>query len=188
MTNKPNKHPNISFDQHVQMAVQAAIKSNIQAEVTEATMIVAQETRKALSSMKMRLDALERLLLTNTPVTLESIKQALWEVQETLFGLEVHDGTAGVGNGIRLRVKEEKVGEETDAAPTTESYAVLGEKEFPKPIEEALLGVKAGDVKVVEVEDDKAEVKEGESKPKYKITIAIDRVYKPRANAENQVQ
>jgi len=185
---KKQQHSTVGFDAHLQAAVQAALKNNIKAEVNEAAMIVAQETKKALSSFKMRLDALENLLLAQTPVTLESLKQALWEIQETLFELKVHDGTAGAGNGIRLRVKEEVVGQETDAPPSTESYAVLGEKSFPPEIEAALLGCKAGEVKVVEIEDAKAEVKEGEAKPRYKITIAIDRVYEPKSNVKDEIQ
>lgn len=184
MSKGKNQHAGMSFDQHVQTAVQMAIKGNIKAEVTEATIMVAQETRKALSSMKMRLDALENLFLQGKAVTRDTLKEALWEVQETLFGLTLHDGGAGTGNGIRLRVKEEEIGKETDAEPVTESYAVLGQQEFPKAIEAALLGAKAGETKYAEMDDDKTPLKEGEVAKKYKITLVIDRVYKTKETVD----
>ena len=144
MSSKPNKHPSMSFDQHVQIAVHNAIKGDIDAKVTEATMIVAQEARKALSSMKMRLDALENLLLAKKEVTSTSLQEALWNVQETLFGIAPTDAPAELGCGVRLRVKEEKIGEETDAEPATESYVVLGQGEITPDVQNALLGAKAG--------------------------------------------
>ena len=185
MNQKANKHQGLSFDQHVQMAVQAAIKSNIQAEVTEATMIVAQETRKALSSMKMRLDALESVLIKKNLLTSEDLKLALWETQETLFGLTVFDGVAANGNGLRIRVKEEEVGKETDAEPNTESYVILGTNEVSKEIDEVLQGAKAGDTKTLTMEDTRTEPKEGETRPKYLITIKVDRVYTKKEDAKN---
>lgn len=187
MSKNVNKHPGISFDQHVQLAVQAAIKNNIKAEVTEATMIVAQETRKALSSIKMRLDALELALIRLGLIKQEDLTAALWTTQETLFGLTTFDGGAEKGHGLRLRVKEEPVGQETDENPKTESYVVLGNSELSPELEEALKGAKAGEVRTLVVEDTKSEVKEGEARPKYLITMAVDRVYQQEKNAQNQI-
>jgi len=174
MSSKPNKHPSMSFDQHVQIAVHNAIKGDIDAKVTEATMIVAQEARKALSSMKMRLDALENLLLAKKEVTSTSLQEALWNVQETLFGIAPTDAPAELGCGVRLRVKEEKIGEETDAEPATESYVVLGQGEITPDVQNALLGAKAGEIKTFEADDQNAT---GDVKPRYKITLKVDRVY-----------
>lgn len=177
-----NNHPNMSFDMHVQTAVQMAIKNNIKAEVAEATIIVAQETKKALSSMKMRLDALENFVVKKGLATDADLKEALWNVQETLFGLTTHEGTAGVGNGLRLRVKEEEIGKETDALPAQESYVVLGDGQLPKNIEDTILGISAGETRSLEVD---APATDTQPAAKYKITLTADRVYKTK-NADGQ--
>ena len=112
-----NAKPNMSFQQAVLMAARAQTKNDIKAEVVEAATVLTNETKKSLISLKQRVDALENVLMSKLGVTQKDLTESVWEVQEKLYGLEVVNMPAAIGNAIRFRVKEEKEGEETDKAP-----------------------------------------------------------------------
>lgn len=173
---------NMSFQQSILMASRAQTRGDIKAEVEQAMSVLLQETKKSLISMKQRLDAIQNLVQDKLNISEEDIQDAIWEVQEKVYGLERVDTPAAVGNALRFRVKEEKEGEETDTPPTNESYLVLGNddnEQLPKEIIEALTGSKSGDEKKVTLYSEAL-------KSNYVVTIAIDRVYKEKKDGEDK--
>jgi hypothetical protein len=167
---------NMSFQQAVLMAARAQTKDDIKAEVYEAATVLTNETKKSLIAIKQKMDALETLLVTKLGVKEEEINEAVWSVQEKLYGLELAETPAALGNAIRFRVKEEVEGQETEGVPTQESYIVLGNSDndqLPKEIIDALTGTVPGDVKKVTLHSDAL-------KSNYVVTIAVDRVYKEK--------
>lgn len=171
-----NAKPNMSFQQAVLMAARAQTKNDIKAEVVEAATVLTNETKKSLISLKQRVDALENVLMSKLGVTQKDLTESVWEVQEKLYGLEVVNMPAAIGNAIRFRVKEEKEGEETDKAPDNESYLILGNsdnQQLPKEIIDALTGSVAGETKKVTLFSEALQ-------SNYIVTIAVDRVYKEK--------
>lgn len=180
MSKSQSPRANMSFQQSVLMASRAQTKNDIKAEVMEAATVLTNETKKALVSMKQRLDAIENLVREKLGVTDQDVQSALWAVQEKQYGLEPTSEPSAKGSAIRFRVKEEKEGEATDKAPDNESYLVLGNEDndsLPKEIIAALTGVVAGDTKTVSLFSEAL-------KSNYIVTIAVDRVYKEKSRVE----
>lgn len=171
---REQKHPGMSFDQHIQYATRLAVKNDIKQEVTEATMIIAKETKNSLLAMRVLVDAIRTVVKGKLGVSDDDFKVAVWEAQERQLGLEILDTGAEKGNTVRLRVKEEKIGAETEDAPVLESFVIIGDTELTPEIEAVLVGAKAGETKVAQILDP-------ESKDPYKVTLAVDRVYKRKA-------
>jgi len=127
---------------------------------------------QTLSTMKVRLEALEDVVLEKLGETEDSIKERMMLRVEKMQGFNESTNDVLTGSVIRIKVKEEIVGQESPTNPMQDAYMVVGSNQINPAIDIAVLGAKLGETKELILDDPtNAEIKR-------KVTVTVLKIFK----------
>lgn len=152
--NKPK--PAQSFEQMVSDASLAKMKPFIQQEVVRVSQLMIQEQMGNFQSIFERLTALEKLVMEKTGVSDEEYVSRVTDVQDQFQGVKRLDRAAQAGDILRVEVSTKAKDQEDYQGTSRMMIASLGSgTSIGKELEEQLIGLKAGEEKVLEFGKDK---------------------------------
>lgn len=131
-----------------------------------------QHFTKGLATMKVRLEALEDLLMEKLGETEASLQERTLTRVEKMQGFQQVNTPVQKGSVIRIKVKEEEVGKESPTTPMQDAFMAVGHNQIHAALDELLLGANAGETKEVIVPDSKNVAVQ------VKITATVIRVFK----------
>jgi len=133
---------------------------------------------QALASFKLRLEVLEDLLMEKLDETEESFKNRLLTRVEKAQGFQEVTTEVVRGSVIRIKVKEEVVGQESPETPLTDSFMCVGHNQINSNIDVLVLGAKAGEIRTVDVPNP--------NKPEEmrKLTVVVVKVFQSQGIPE----
>jgi len=140
-----------------------------------------QHFTQLLSSFKLRLEVLEDLLMEKLGETEDSLKERLLLRVEKLQGFEEVDTEVKVGSIIRIKVKEEIVGQESPATPMQDSFMCVGHNQINSNIDVLVKGAKAGETREVTIPNP------NQPEELRKLTVLVVRVFKGNEKPESVV-
>ena len=127
-----------------------------------------------LASIKVRIEALEDLIIEKLGETQDSFQERVMLRVEKNFGYEPVDTEIKKGSIVRLKIKEEEVGKESDSNPMDNQYICVGHNQLDKTghIDDLVVGARAGETRNVTLPDPK------DANIQRKITVLISKVFK----------
>lgn len=137
----------------------------------------------ALSALKVRLDVVEDLLKEKFGETEQSLNERAMLVVEKNQGFVESDNDVLQGSVLRLKAKEEIVGQETPTTRWEDAYIVVGRGQVHPSVDALVIGAKLGETRDVIVDDPK------DSTKKYRLTIQVMKIFKgEEATSEAQAE
>lgn len=127
---------------------------------------------QTLSTMKLRLEALEDILLEKLNETEDSLKERVFTRIEKNQGFVPVDTDIQMGSILRIQVKEEVVGQESPTNPMQDAFMVVGRNQVNPAVDTLVIGAKLGETRDVVLDDPtNAEIKR-------KLTVTILKVFR----------
>jgi len=127
---------------------------------------------QGLSTMKIRLEVLEDLLMEKLGETEASIAERALLRIEKMQGFEVVNTPVKKGSVIRIRLKEEVVGNESPTAPMQDAFMAVGHNQINAALDELVIGATVGETRDITLPDpDNAAVQR-------KLTVILMRIFK----------
>ena len=127
-----------------------------------------------LASFKVRMEALEDLLIEKLGETQDSFQERVMLRVEKNFGYEPVDTEVKKGSIVRLKIKEEELGKESNDTPMDNQYICVGHNQLDKTghIDTLVVGAKAGETRDITLPDPNNETVQR------KLTVIISKVFK----------
>lgn len=143
----------------------------------ETTSNMARSQMESAAKVYTRIMAIEKTMMDKDPtITRESLRRKIVEVEDEATGHILVDRPATQGDYLRTTISTKRVDSETFSAPTQINIASLQNEPaqtYPE-VEAALVGMKAGDTKIIDVA-----VKQGETTTNYNFQITLEFVSEP---------
>lgn len=133
-----------------------------------------------LTSLKMRVEVLEDLLMEKLGETEDSLAERVFIRAEKAQGLQQIDEPVKLGSVVSIKVKEELAGEESPNNVMSAALMVVGRNEIHPSIDTMLIGAKAGDTKSAVLPHPK------EPTQSLKVTVFLARVFKGPEIVKNE--
>ena len=108
-----------------------------------------------MSSFKLRLEVLEDLLIDKLGITEDVLKDRLLVRVEKNQGFQEVSTPVERNSIVRIKVKEEVVGQESSDNPLVDSFMVVGHNQINSNIDVLLIGALAGETREVTVPNPK---------------------------------
>lgn len=135
-----------------------------------------QHFTQSISSLRVRLEVLEDLLMEKLGETEASLTERVLLRIEKMQGFQLVDTPVQKGSVIRVKVKEEVVGQEQPNNPLQDAFMCVGHNQINAAIDTLVVGAVPGQtLEVVLPDPDNAELKR-------KITVTVIRVFKGEPN------
>lgn len=125
-----------------------------------------------LASIKVRMEALEDILIDKLGITEALIEDHIMLRVEKNFGYKEVDTEVKKGSIVRLKIKEEIVGKESPDTPMDNQYICVGHNQIHAAIDTLVIGAKAGDTRDVTLPDPK------DAAVQRKLTVSVTKVFK----------
>lgn len=133
-----------------------------------------------LASLRARLEVLEDLVMEKFGETEASLGERVLTRVEKQQGFQLVDEPAKLGSIVRIKIKEEKSGAESPNTPMEDAFAVVGQMQIHKEVDQLLIGMKAGDTRDALVSNPQDPAQQA------RITIFLARVFKGREEPKNE--
>lgn len=141
-----------------------------------------QHFTQALSSLRVRVEVLEDLLMEKFGETEDSLSERVLLRIEKMQGFVPVETPVEDGSIIRIKVKEELVGSESPDTPQENAFMIVGAKQINPSLDELLIGAVVGEIRNVTLPDPK------DSTKSRKITATVCRVFKGNKVNETPAQ
>ena len=112
-----------------------------------------QHFTQSLASMRVRLEALEDVIMEKLGETEESLKERVLERVARMQGFQEVSTPVQKGSVVRLKIKEEEVGKETPTTPWQDAFMVVGHNQINTAIDTDIVGTKLGETKTLTLPD-----------------------------------
>lgn len=112
-----------------------------------------QHFTKGLSTMKVRLEALEDLLMEKFGETEASLQERIFTRIEKMQGFQAVETPVQKGSVIRIKVKEEVIGSESPTNPMTDAFMAVGHNQINAALDTLLVGAIVGETRDVTLPD-----------------------------------
>lgn len=178
-----NSHANNSFEQLVAKAVNARLERYIHELFTHFGNDLSQRVFRQLANIQTRIMAIEDIIVEKLNITEAEIQQRVASIEDDATGYKSVSRPAEAGDLLRVSIETKAKGTEEFTAPVKRQITKLLNQPYSltETIEQALVGVSAGETKEVTLEGD------------FLVRVTVDRVsenlaLKAQAQAEAQNQ
>lgn len=127
---------------------------------------------QGLSTMKVRLEALEDILMEKFGETEASMSERVLLRIEKMQGFQQVDTPVQKGSVIRIKVKEEAVGSESPTSALQDAFMAVGHNQINAALDELLVGAVTGETREVTLPDPE------NASLQRKITATVVRIFK----------
>lgn len=162
-----NKHPNQSFAELVSNAQLNALKPFIHQQISVLGNELARRVFGQLGNVQTRIMALERIVQNRLNITDAEIMSVVTDVEDEATGHRKVDRPAEAGDLVRISVRTKSEANPEFTQPAKQEVGSLLKQPYSlgaKELEDALVGMNVGDVKLVTIQE------------KYDFELTVDRV------------
>lgn len=108
---------------------------------------------QTLASLKVRIEAVEEVLIEKLGETDETLKNRLLTRVERAQGFQEVTTPVQKGSIIRVKVKEEVIGSESDSTPMQDAFMCVGHNQINANLDALLLGALTGETRDITLPD-----------------------------------
>lgn len=138
---------------------------------------------QALSSMRVRLEALEDVIMEKNGETEASLNERVLLRVAKMQGFQEVDTPVQKGSVVRLKIKEEVIGSESPTTPMQDAFMAVGHNQINAAIDEKIIGATVGQTLDITLPDPQ------NAAVQRKITFIVMKVFKgDEVKDETQVQ
>lgn len=149
--------PKQSFEQMVSDASLSKLKPFIQSEVTRVSRLMVQEQMGGIQALFERLTAVEKIITEKLGISDEEYVNRVTDVQDEFMGVKALDREAKEGDVVRVEISTKQKSQEQYQGTSRMMISNLGAgTSIGKELELSLVGLKAGEIKVVEFGPEKS--------------------------------